>query len=169
MWHCALLKRGTRHIQSVLILACFVCSSRKINLTYHNKHVLKLSITLNVPGCVCVLMCICLCSSHNHQSTEFFSELSSCCVTLKDKFNKVWSPFILSQRSVGPFRICTAKTFTPHLFCLISSRLSKESWLHHRTSRVWRKWTLSSWILSFFRSMAKWINDIPPFNRRTQR
>lgn len=73
---------------------------------------------------------------------------------------------------MGPFRICK-KTFPPRLlfffFCLISARLSKESWLHQRTSRVWRKVTLSSRILSFYRTMAKWINDSPPFNRRTQR
>lgn len=102
----------------------FVCSSRKIYLTYHDKHVLKLSIypqsqcavgvcvsertKADVPDreklCECVWHDVCtrLCSSRNHQQTRSFSELSSCSVTLKERFNKVWSPFILSHRSVGP-------------------------------------------------------------------
>lgn len=46
-----------------------------------------------------------------HQETE----LSSSIAQLKEKFNKVWSPFISSHRSVKPLAICTAQTFTPHL------------------------------------------------------
>lgn len=180
IWHCAPLKRGTRHIQDVLILASrFVCSSRKS--IWH--------ITINMYwGILYILSQVCLALQAQINETdrekvpcEYVHSRGSSVDSIsplkcrpavgleKKKFNKVWSPFISSQTSVGAFHSFLCHFFFSTIAVFSASsvlRLSKESWLHRLRSGVWRRWTLSSWILSLSPSMAKWINDVPPFNRR---
>lgn len=162
----------------------------KINLTHHNKHVLRLPIysQSSLPGSLskdkwdrqresatlvrsCVRV-ICAAAAA-HQSTAFLLSTVVPRWDLKRKSLIKFDHHLFHLRDqCGPFRIfCVAKkkrkTFALVFSASSTPRLSKESWLHRWRSRVWRRWTLSSWILSFSPSMAKWINDVPPFNRRT--
>lgn len=193
---CAAEKR-TRHIQDVLILAPrFVCSSRKINLTHHNKHVPRLPIysQSSPPGsrskdkwdrqresAALVRRCVRLvcAAAAAHQSTAF---LLSTVVPRWDLKRKSLIKFdhhlFHLTDQCGPFRIffCATKKKEEEknvkkTFALVFSASSTPASLKRKLtssprSRVWRRWTLSSWILSFSPSMAKWINDVPAFNRR---
>lgn len=182
IWHCAPLKRGTRHIQDVLILASrFVCSSRKsiwhitINMYWGILYILSqvcpaLRAKINeadrekVP---CEYVCVVCSAAAAHQLTAF---LLSTVVPRWDlkrkKFNKVWSPFISSQASVGAFHNFLRDNFFPRyhrLFCLVYAASLKRKLTS--SPALWSLTKMNaklsnSFFLSLNSKMNKWCSSL---------